>query len=148
MNSISYMSGNSVFEKIWQPIMLFLVLLSKSDQTWTTKHTHVVSLLTLRRRSTLLTTIYYLTNFIILGLGEGQTKWLLLTCRIEGSALLLKSINSKISCGVLQGSILDLLFFIIYINDIHKALKESTVYNFADDTNLLFSHKNPNVIRN
>ena len=29
----------------------------------------------------------------------------------------------------------------------HKALKESTVYHFDDDTNLLFSHKYPNVIR-
>ena len=29
----------------------------------------------------------------------------------------------------------------------HKALDKCTVYHFADDTNLLFSNKSPNVIR-
>ena len=29
----------------------------------------------------------------------------------------------------------------------HYALKHSIVHHFADDTNLLFSHKNPDVIK-
>ena len=29
----------------------------------------------------------------------------------------------------------------------HSALKQSIVHHFADDTNLLFSHKNPEIIR-
>ena len=29
------------------------------------------------------------------------------------------------------------LLFLIYINDLNKAIKNSTVYHFADDTNLL-----------
>ena len=58
-----------------------------------------------------------------------------------------KSKNLKVSCGVPQGSILGPLLFIIYINDMHKALNKCTVHHFADDTNLLFSDKSPNVIK-
>ena len=52
----------------------------------------------------------------------------------------------NITCGVPQGSILGPLLFIIYINDMHNALLNSMVYHFADDTNLLFSHKDPTMI--
>ena len=54
---------------------------------------------------------------------------------------------SFVSCGVPQGSILGPLLFLIYINDMHKATKHSILYHFADDTNLLYSNKDCNLMR-
>ena len=50
----------------------------------------------------------------------------------------------SIICGVLQGSILGLLLFLIYINDLHEASNILDSITFADDTNLFYSHQNIN----
>lgn len=63
--------------------------------------------------------------------------------RLDG----VNSVPLNITCGVPQGSILGPLLFLIYINDMHRAVKHSIVHHFADDTNLLYSHKNPKILR-
>ena len=50
------------------------------------------------------------------------------------------SSTGKIECGVPQGSVLGLLFFALYINDIHHAVGSDYLRPFADDTALFMSH--------
>ena len=50
----------------------------------------------------------------------------------------------NISCGVPQGSILGPLLFILYVNDITYTSNVLDFILFADDTTILYSHKNIN----
>ena len=51
-----------------------------------------------------------------------------------------KSNSMKIKCGVLQGSALGPLLFLIYVNDITKCSQILSFILFADDTNLSLNH--------
>ena len=57
-------------------------------------------------------------------------------------------ISDRLKCdiGVPQGSVLGPLLFLLYVNDIHKVSKLLKITLFADDTNLLYSHRNLTTI--
>ena len=56
-----------------------------------------------------------------------------------------KSSLSEIKCGVLQGSILGPLLYLVYVNDIGKSSKFN-ILSFDDDTTLYLSHYNLNTL--
>ena len=57
-----------------------------------------------------------------------------------------ESYQRSISCGIPQGSLLGPLLFIIYINDFQNSSQILSFILFADDSNIFFSHRNPQIL--
>ena len=57
--------------------------------------------------------------------------------------------SMNITCGVPQGSILGPLLFLCYVNDMQSSISNNCkLMLYADDSAILYSHKNPDVISN
>ena len=63
-------------------------------------------------------------------------------CRTVSSTSSQTSEEYNVEYGTLQGSCLGPLIFLIFVNDLHLHLHDADCIQFADDTTLLFRHKN------
>ena len=63
-------------------------------------------------------------------------------CRTVGSTSNHTSDEYSVEYGTPQGSCLGPLIFLIFVNDLHLHLHDAECVQFADDTTLLFKHKN------
>ena len=68
-------------------------------------------------------------------------------CRTVSNMKETMSKEYPVEYGTPQGSCLGPLIFLIFVNDLHLHLQHSESVQFADDTTLLFRHRNLNYLR-
>ena len=54
--------------------------------------------------------------------------------------------KAKVTLGVPQGSVLEPLFFQLYVNNLHHASNLLNPIMFVDGTNIFFSHSDINIL--
>ena len=82
-----------------------------------------------------------INHYGVRGLSLDRFKSYLISRRQKTSIKGIFSDFLTVSCGAPQGSILDTLLFLIYINDLNNTIVHSMVHDFAEDTNITFSHE-------
>ena len=85
----------------------------------------------------LLILLVKLNHYRICGVSNDWFKSYLSNCNQYVSINGYESGLTALNCGVPQGSVLGPLLFLLYINDLHQAIKFCKVHHFADNTNLL-----------
>jgi len=86
--------------------------------------------------------LYKLSNY---GIGGVVYQWFKKYLSDRKQFISVAGVSSEIgsiSMGVSQGSVLGPLLFLLYVNDIHKAVLDAKVKLFADYTNLFLYGKN------
>ena len=79
-----------------------------------------------------------------IGFKESVIKWFQSYLSNRAFSVTLENVFSDvglINCGAPQGSILGLLLFLIYINDLPQALKETASYLYTDNTCIFYQDK-------
>ena len=85
-------------------------------------------------------------------MGVGYTKWFESYLSNRSQLVNVGKINSDIAnvtCGVPQGSVLGPLLFLCYVTDMVISIDpDCKLLLYADDSTILFSHKDPDQIAN
>lgn len=85
-------------------------------------------------------------------MGINDTKWFESYLTGRKQLVNVNGVESEllnITCGVPQGSILGPLLFLCYVNDMSISINsDCKLLLYADDSTIIFSHKNPDIISN
>ena len=68
-------------------------------------------------------------------------------CRTVSNSKETWSEEQPVQYGTPQGSCLGSLIFLVFVNDLHLHLRDPECIQFADDTTLVFTHRNLNFLQ-